>query len=183
MITNSLSHQTRYVNTARRYHTVADIMEGACPTCGQPLDLVWRHLGGHGKVPHVCCSNPDGGETVGHVLVRIDEHLAYAYLDHLRDMALASSEYVRRLEAEIPKSRFQHLDDLVKTSCPLCGGSWEVIDVAGSYVARCVSPVCEGHGILHPISRRLAQAWEDLAQAEDMAYRMWEEMQEAQNAE
>ena len=157
--------------------TPSDIYAGRCPRCGQPLDICWRHVGGSGKVPFACCSNQWGGETPEHILVRIPEELAYAYLDHLREVAQANTGYVRRLEADLSRTRFSDLDSLVKTSCPRCGQAWEVIAVTGHYVARCVSPTCEGHGMLHPIARRLALAWEDLAQAEETAYAEREETQ------
>ena len=149
--------------------TPSDIYSGHCPRCGQSLDICWRHVGGSGKVPYVCCASPDGGETPEHVLRRIPEALAYAYLDHLSQVGQANIDYARRLEADVPRSGFTDLDSLIKTACPNCGAAWEVIAVGLRYFARCVSPTCEGHGILHPIGRRLAQAWEDLAQAEDMA--------------
>lgn len=80
-----------------------------------------------------------------------------------------------KIEVNPPRSRFTDFDSLIKTACPTCGADWEVIPIAGSYFARCVSPACEGHGMLHPIGRRLAQAWEAFVQALDQDYQSAEE--------
>ena len=156
--------------------TPSDIYCGACPRCGYPLSICWRHIGGHyGKVPFLYCSNPDGGETEAHVLQRIPEALAYGYLNRLHEVITASSQRVARLTRDLRWVQFSDLDSLIKTACPECGSAWEVIAAAGNYYARCVSPACEGHGMPHPIARCLAEAWEDLAYAGDMAYAEAEE--------
>lgn len=87
----------------------------------------------------------------------------------------ANRVYVARLDAELAESqKFTDLASLVNARCT-CGREYEVIPVAGSHFARCVSPACEGHGKLISVSRQLAQAWESLAQGEDMAYAEAEE--------
>ena len=62
-----------------QYTTVEDILKGSCPTCGYSLTVRSIHLGGHGASPYVCCTNPNGGQTPEHVLLRIPLSLAADY--------------------------------------------------------------------------------------------------------
>lgn len=113
--------------------------------------------------------------TLGSVLTHLDERITA--LEHFD----ANRVYVDRLEAMMTDSviivppGFADLESLIKTACPKCGGQYEVTKRANRFYARCVSPRCEMHGALIAVSRKLAQAWEDLAQAEDRAYAEGEE--------
>ena len=78
--------------------TAIDIFGGCCPTCGQPLDIAYFHIGGRGQVPHIVCSNPDGGQSSEHVRHRVSDEIAEDYRSLIRDMHEANERWAAEME-------------------------------------------------------------------------------------
>ncbi|MBI2934621.1 MAG: hypothetical protein HYY29_03515 [Chloroflexi bacterium] len=115
-------------------------------------------------------------EKIAHILagalVEIDARLAD--LEHREANRISRA----RLEEDQPGKRFPDLDSLVKTHCAMCGADWEVLPCIppdAQHYARCSNTRCEGCHLIYPVSRRVAMEWEDMAHAEDLAYREREE--------
>ena len=82
--------------------TPASIFDEACPECGHPLYITYRHIGGHAMgVPYVACANPNGGEA--HLLVRISDELDREYRALLQEIDIVNDVWARQLEQEVTK--------------------------------------------------------------------------------
>ena len=84
---------------------------------------------------------------------------------------------------DVQPQRFRTLDDL-RAACPVCGSSHELLPPTTSdprYFARCGNARCSQHYYIWLVAAELAQAYENLIRAEDMAYAAAEE--EASNEE
>lgn len=67
---------------AQKFKTVDDILNTPCATCKMDLYVRRFHIGGYAiPQPFVTCSNPVGGWTPEHCMVRITDELAFEYQD------------------------------------------------------------------------------------------------------